>query len=466
MARRVVITGIGVVSPLGIGTQVFWEGLCAGRSCFAKPTLFDSSGFATKLAGQIPGDFSAKDFVPKSYRKAVKVMARDSELAVAAAKLAAEDAKLVTRGGLDGAPGETTYPGDRMGCQIGAGLINAETDELTSALSTSTNAAGAFDYKKWGTVAGSGDSANGGGGGEAGGGMNNLQPLWMLKYLPNMLACHVTIIHGCEGPSNTITCAEASGLLCVGEGMRVIQRDAADVCFSGGCESKVNLMGTLRWTLLDRLAPCEEGAVATGLVRPYDPAAKGTILGEGGGLVILEEHSKAQARGVRVYAELSGFGAAHSAPPAYEAIRTKQNSNFDDQPGDGVRFAVEAALADAKLEASDIDAIVPSATGIATVDAEEAAGLRAVFGEKLASIPLVTVAPVVGQTVAGQGGLQMAAGALVVREQRLPTRVHAGFPGHGMQAGPSAGGPAKLKHVLIVSSALGGQNAAAVLSRI
>lgn len=464
MARRVVITGIGVVSPLGIGTQVFWEGLCAGRSCFARPTLFDSSGFATKLAGQIPGEFSAKDYVPKSYRKAVKVMARDSELAVAAAKLAAEDAKLVTRGGLDGAPGETTYPGERMGCQIGAGLINAETAELTSALSTSMNEAGVFDYKKWGTIVSAGENGNGASAG--GGGMNNLQPLWMLKYLPNMLACHVTIIHGCEGPSNTITCAEASGLLCVGEGMRVIQRDAADICFSGGCESKVNLMGTLRWTLLDRLAPCEEGADAAGLVRPYDPAGKGTILGEGGGLVILEEHAKAQARGVPIYAELSGFGAAHSAPPAYETIRTKQNSTFDDQPGDGVRFAVEAALADAKLDASHIDAIVPSATGIANVDAEEAAGLRAVFGERLSSIPLVTVAPVVGQTVAGQGGLQMAAGALVVREQRLPTRVHAGSPGSGMQAGASAGGPTTLKHVLVVSSALGGQNAAAVLSRI
>jgi len=453
MPRRVVITGIGVVSPLGVGRGPLWEGLCAGTTGIAKPTIFDSSGFATKLAGQIPGEFSAKDSVPKSYRKAVKVMARDSEIAVAAARLAAEDAGLVTRGSLDGAPGTPTYASDRMGCQIGAGLINAETDELTSALATSTNEAGTFDHRKWG-------AADGGGGG-----MNNLQPLWMLKYLPNMLACHVTIIHGCEGPSNTITCAEASGLLCMGEGMRVIQRDAADLCFTGGCESKVNLMGTLRWSLLKRLAPCSESDAPESIVRPFDANAKGTLLGEGGGLVVLEEREKAIARRASIYAEVAGFGAAHSPPPAYQEIRTKQNLSSGDRPGDGVRFAVEAALADAGIKPGDIDAIVPTGSGIREDDLEEATGLRAVFGERLSQIPLITLTPFIGQLVAGHGGLQLAAGALAVKHQHLPARINAGTPAGGLQAGSTAQQPAKLRHVLIVSSALGGQNAAAVLKQ-
>jgi len=453
MSRRVVITGIGVVSPLGVGRGPLWEGLCAGRTAIGKPTIFDSSGFATRLAGQLPGEFSAKDFVPKSYRKAVKVMARDSEIAVAAAKLAAEDAGLITRGSLDGAAGTPTYPSDRMGCQIGAGLINAETDELTSALATSTNEQGAFDYRKWGAAEG------------GGGGMNNLQPLWMLKYLPNMLACHVTIIHGCEGPSNTITCAEASGVLCMGEGMRVIQRDAADLCFTGGCESKVNLMGTLRWSLLNRLAPCDETDAPESIVRPFDPNAKGTLLGEGGGLVVLEEREKAIARGASIYAEVAGFGAAHSPPPAYEEIRTKQNLSNEDQPGDGVRFAVEAALADAGIAPTDIDAIVPTGSGIRDEDSEEAAGLRAVFGDRLAQIPLITVTPFVGQTVAGHGGIQLAVGALAVKHQHLPSRINAGTPANGLHAGADAQRPAKLKYVLVVSTALGGQNAAAVLKQ-
>ncbi|MGH7242290.1 MAG: beta-ketoacyl-[acyl-carrier-protein] synthase family protein [Phycisphaerales bacterium] len=453
MSRRVVITGIGVVSPLGVGRGPLWEGMCAGRSGIGKPTIFDPSGFATKLAGQLPAEFSAKDFVPKSYRKAVKVMARDSEIAVAAAKLAAEDAGLITRGLLDGAAGTPTYPSDRMGCQIGAGLINAETDELTSALATSTNEQGEFDYRKWGTAEGAG----------GGGGMNNLQPLWMLKYLPNMLACHVTIIHGCEGPSNTITCAEASGLLCVGEGTRVIQRDAADLCFAGGCESKVNLMGALRWTLLNRLAPCDESDSPESIVRPFDPNAKGTVLGEGGGLVVLEEREKALGRSASIYAEIAGFGAAHSPPPAYSAIPTKQNRNSDDRPGDGVKFAVEAALADAGIRAHDIDAIVPTGSGIRDADSEEAIGLRAVFGDRLDEVPLITVTPFVGQSVAGHGGIQLAAAALAVKNQHLPARINSGTPSSGMHAGETTQHAATLRYVLVVSSALGGQNAAVVL---
>src|SRR5690606_32200745 len=177
----------------------------------------------------------AKDYVPKSYRKAVKVMARDIELAVAAAKCAVEDARLVTRGALpDGSSEGTTYPASRMGCQIGAGLIAAETDELTAALATAATTAAdgrpTLDLKAWGDAEG------------GQGAMNNLQPLWLLKYLPNMLACHVTIIHGAEGPSNTITCAEASGLLSIGESVRVIQRGDADLCFSGGAEAPINHM--------------------------------------------------------------------------------------------------------------------------------------------------------------------------------------------------------------------------------
>ncbi|MBS0190079.1 MAG: beta-ketoacyl synthase N-terminal-like domain-containing protein [Phycisphaerales bacterium] len=452
MRRRVFITGVGAVSPLGIGVQALWDGLCAGRTGLGAPSLFDASGFASKLGGQVPGEFSGKDFVPKSYRKAVKVMARDSELAVAAARLATEDGGIVTRGTLDGAPGETTYSNERMGCQIGAGLINAETDELTSALATSTDQAGQFDFRKWGTV-------------DGGGGMNNLQPLWMLKYLPNMLACHVTIIHGCEGPSNTITCAEASSILSVGEGMRVIERDAADICISGGCESKVNLMGWLRWTLLNRLAPVGTQADGGSVIRPFESGSAGTLLGEGGGLLILEEASKAKARGTRVYAELKGFGAAHSPPPAYEAIAHVQKSKFDDRPGDGVRFAVEAALADAGVGPGEIDAIVPGASGIAVADADEAEGLRAVFGERLAEIEMITIAPNVGQTVAGQGALQLAAAAMAMREQRLPARLHGGTAAGGIRAGKWTGGGATLRNILVLSPSLGGQNAAAVLGR-
>lgn len=464
MSRRVVITGVGAVSALGVGAKSLWDGLCAGSCGIAAPSLFDASGFPTKLAGEVKGPdgtsagFSAKDFVPKSYRKAVKVMARDTDLAVAAAKLAIEDAGLVTRGTLDGAAGQTTYPGERVGCQIGAGLINAETDELSAALATATSEKGEFEYWRWGTVATEKHSSGVGG-------MNNLQPLWMLKYLPNMLACHVTIIHGCEGPSNTITCAEASVLLSVGEGMRVIQRDAADVCFSGGAESKTNLMGTLRWTLLKQLAPCESNADPKTIAKPFDPASQGTILGEGGGMFVIEEASKAAARGAKLYCELAGFGASHSPPPGYQAIRTRSRLSSDEKPHDGIVYAVEAALADAKVHADEIDAIAPYASGIAHVDATEVAAMRQVFGSRLKDIPLITVVPNTGAAVAGVGGLQLAAAAMAVREQQLPARIHGGSCPADLQAGSVAARPATLRNVLVMTCALGGQNAAVVLRR-
>ena len=144
-------------------------------------------------------------------------------------------------------------------------------------------------------------------------GIGNLQPLWLLKYLPNMLACHVTIIHGCEGPSNTITCAEASGLLSLGESMRVIERGDAQVCFSGGIENKVNPMGIARMSLVGRFAEIPAGTDEPWKqVRPYDDSTSGAVPGEGGGILILEAKDSADQRGSKAYAEVLGVGSAQS----------------------------------------------------------------------------------------------------------------------------------------------------------
>lgn len=463
MERRVVITGLGVVSGLGVGMPALWDGLKGGRSALKRITRFDPAGFPSRLAAEAVDFPSAKDFVPKSYRKAVKVMARDTELAVAAAKLAVEDAGLKTRGTLpeDGSGGAPTYPSPRMGCHIGAGLIAAETDELTSALATASMPAAAevgglpgalaLDLKAWGTAEG------------GSGGMNNLQPLWLLKYLPNMLACHVTIIHGAEGPSNTITCAEASGLLSIGESVRVIERGDADLCFSGGAESKINLMGLLRLDLAGRLAHTGEEADGSRTVRPYDPASKGGLLGEGGGILVLEELESAARRGARPYAEIVGFGSAHSVPPLRHPLPRPEDAPEVDE---GTRDAIEAALADAGVTAAEIDAIVPQACGAPSVDKGEAGALRAVFGRRLGEVPIVTVAPNIGGTCAALGAIGVAVGAMCVREQMLPARLHAGSPQDGLDAGAAPARPARLRNVLVVTGSIGGQNAAAVLRAI
>lgn len=438
MSRSVVITGLGVVSGLGTGVDALWEGLVDGRSSLGPIERFDARGFRSRLAGEVTG-FSARDYVPRSYRKAVKVMARDIQLAVGAASLAVRDADLRTR--VD--DGETpTYEGSRLGCQIGAGLIAAEADELSMALATAVDEqSGRFSLRAWGES-----------------GMNNLQPLWLLKYLPNMLSCHVTILHGATGPSNTITCAEASGLLSMGESLRVIQRGDADACFSGGAESKINLMGLLRLDLAGRLAATGEEEEGWRFVRPYDPDAPGQLIGEAGAIAILESGESARARGARVYAEVVGFGAGHSSPPSIPPLPEPEADAVED----GLVVAIESALREAGIGAEAIDVIVPHAASIRAVDAREAGALRSVFGSRLARIPIVTTVPNVGESMAGQGGILAAAGAKCLHEQRLPARLHDGRS-PGLDAGPTPSREATLGYALVCTGSLGGQNAALVL---
>ncbi len=466
MRRRVVITGIGVVSGLGPDARSLWQGLLQGRSGLRPLEAFDPSGFESHLAGCAVG-FQAKDVLPKHYRKAVKVMARDIELAVGAAMDAVAGAGLVTRASLDAAGDEgvaLSYPPDRVGASIGAGLIATEVDELAPAFAASVeeDAPGEFSLRKWGEV-----------------GISRLQPLWLLKYLPNMLACHVTIVHGAEGPSNTLTVGEASGLLSIGESSRIIERGDVDCAFAGGAECKVTPMGFLRTQLAGRLARTRDAqgaAIDDGgrIVRPFDPDAPGTIIGEGGGILIVESLDTAQARGQAAYAEVAGFGAAQSDGP-YEALAIGAGHEDSAVPTDaelaragaetGLVAAIRRALDDAGIGPGEIDAIVPRGLGLPGPDAREALALREVFADRLPEIPLVTVAPMVGDLAAGTGGVLAAVGALCLKEQTLPARLHAGKHPDWLQAGPAEARPARLGHVLCCSPALGGQNAAVVLRK-
>jgi 3-oxoacyl-[acyl-carrier-protein] synthase II len=455
MSRRIVITGIGAVSGFGLGLPALWQGLVDGRSTLGPVRRLDLSGFPARLASEIPGDFSAREHLPKSYRKAIKVMARDTELAVVAAKLAVDDARLITSSSQDAAAdARPTYPSPRMGCHIGAGLIAAEVDELSAALVTARTPAGrpnagGFDYKAWGSGTGGGNA------------INNLPPLWMLKYLPNMLACHVTILHGCEGPSNTIVCSEASGLLSLGESTRVIQRGDADLCFSGSAESKLNVMGILRLDFEGRLASTGDSTDGASFVRPYDPTSAGSLIGEGAGILILEELASAKARSAPAIAEIAGFGAAQSGNWFGSGF-----ADSTDSDAEGIQYAIENALEDARLSPADIDAIVPHGSGVPALDAAEADAFRAVFGPRLPDIPLVTWVPALGETMAGDGGLSAAIAAACLKHQALPARINAGNPAPGLQAGRAPSRPARLRHILSVTNALGGQNAAIILKAL
>jgi 3-oxoacyl-[acyl-carrier-protein] synthase II len=436
--RRVVITGLGPVTAFGVGIDPLWQALCDGRSALAPIRAFDARGFRSASGAELPESFDVKELVPKSYRKATKVMARDIEIAVGGALAAVRDAGLSTRGTDPDHP--PTIAPDRFGCQIGAGLIAADLDELTAALSTSKDAAGRFDPGHWGQQ-----------------GMQELTPLWLLKYLPNMLACHVTIIHDCQGPSNTITCNEASSGLSLAESQRVIERGAADACLSGGADSKINPMAYLRQELAGRLAPCTVDEDATKKVKPFDPTSPGALVGEGGGILVLEAEDTARARGARAHAVLAGSGASQSWCDDTVGL-------VPDASGESLADAIEAALRDAGIAPDAVDAIIPYGCGVPALDALEANAFARVFGARLADIPIVTIAPAIGATVAGFGTIAVAVAVKCLAEQRLPARLNSGATGR-LRAGAAPTEARALRHVLVCTPSLGGQNSAVVIAK-
>ena len=334
-------------------------------------------------------------------------------------------------------PDTTTIDPKRLGCNIGAGLMCSNLDELASAVTTAV-VDGKFDLKSWGES-----------------GINNLTPLWLLKYLPNMLSCHVTIIHGAEGPSNAITCGAASGHLAMGESARLIARGGADVVIAGGAESKLNPMGFLRQELLLRTCTsCNDNP--TQASRPFDVAHDGVVVGEGGGLVILENMDRATGRGAKIYAELVGFGAA--CDPAGIDV-TKPNAGSLD-------LAVSRALADAGITPDEVDMIAAHGTGSPGEDDCEAPAWARAMGDAIDTIPAATTTGLVGSLIAGAGGVSAATAAMALHTQTVPPTTNFTTPADGCRLQLSnQPRRAKLNYVVTGAFSVGGQSAACVLKR-
>lgn len=442
MNRRVVITGLGLVTPIGIGADAVWASLIEGKSGVSRIEAFNPSGFDSQVAAQVPS-LKVADYVPKSYRKSTKVMARDIEIAVACAYEAAKDGGLKTKCIMDRGEAEppTNIDPTRFGANIGAGLICADLTELAGALYTAADENRQFSLRKWGSE-----------------GMTNLTPLWLLKFLPNMLACHVTIVHDAQAPSNTITCGEASSHLAIGEAFRTISRGAADVCICGGAESKLNPMGLIRQSLLKRLAAnCNDDPARA--CKPFDANRSGTVISEGGGLMLLEELEHARARGAKIYAEVVGFGASSNAG----------DWRKPDPDGDGIALAARKALADAGVQAGDVDLVGAFGCGTRDHDLSEARAIRMVFGDRASKLPVLATKGAIGNNGAGSGAIDVSIAALCIQKGVVPaSRSTVNIdPQCGLNVVRGKAIDVKANTVLSIGYALGGgQNAALVLRRI
>jgi 3-oxoacyl-[acyl-carrier-protein] synthase II len=373
MKREVVITGVGVVSPIGIGRDAFWSALDEGRSGIRLiPELAKATDIPFRLAGQF-ADFDAKQYVQP--RKTIKVMCREIQASYAAAIMAMQDAGLTK---------EQLNP-LRLGVVLGSEMFYGDMEELLESYRNSIHD-GVFHATEWTPNA-----------------MKNLFPLWMLKYLPNMPACHIGIMNDARGPNNTIVQAGTSSLLAMQEAAMAIDRGHADVMITGGAGSRITYSGApyRGWEYLSHW----QGPPAEAL-KPFDRRRDGGLLGEGAGILILESREHAEARGAKVLATIAGFSNRFEPPQTMDRIVT----------GSGIRASISAALRSAELSPQDIGHVNANAGGLVRDDAVEAQAIHAELGD----VPVTAPKSYFGDLGASTGAVELIASVLAMQQGRVP----------------------------------------------
>ena len=387
--RRVVVTGIGAVCPLGLTPEDLWSGLLEGRSGVGPIEQFSSGGLplhhaaeARCFSGKID-DFGSLDGErKKAIRKGLKVMCRESQMAVAAAQRALQSA---------GEPA-AYHPPERFGCVFGSDYMLTLPDDFTAGIAACRAADGSFDFNRWATD-----------------GMPLLNPLWLLKYLPNMPASHIAIYNDLRGPSNSLTLREASGHLAVGEACVTIQRGMADIMVAGATGTRVHPMKTVHAIQTEQVAlPDGDMDDPTCWSRPFDRSRKGMVLGEGAAVLILEELSHAERRGASILAEVVGHAAGAAVDLGGIGRLRAALSNV-------YRLAIDAA----GITPSDLGHVHAHGLSTLTGDREEAAALGDVLSDAVPRIPVVAAKSHFGNLGAGSGLVECIASILAVQHGEL-----------------------------------------------
>jgi len=421
---RVVITGVGIVSPAGIGNGPFWTNLMSGRSGIGLLRSIPSGQLPTRLAAEIT-DFDPGEFI--SHRKLLKVMSRDIQLGVSSATLAMRDAQ-IEKGSLDP---------DRLGVEFGAGRISTWPDELSEAVKRCTSPDGKFQFDQWGETA-----------------LEDVTPLWLLRQLPNMPACHVSIEHDARGPSNTITCRDSSALLALAEAVWIIQRDAADCMIVGACSSNIHPVDIAKLSLFEGLSRRSDDPSRA--CRPFDYERDGAVVGEGAASFVIERYEHAVRRGATIYAEILGVGAGCDG-----------KGYTNGAGGTGLVRAIEAALLRAGIGPRDIGHINAHGKSTQRDDLVEARAYHRVLGDDADDIPVTAMKSYFGHFDAGSGAVELAGSLLALRHGELPMTLNYEVPDPRCRLNV-AHEPLRLRNgvALSVNRTSIGQSAAAVLRAI
>ena len=369
--RRVVLTGIGLVSPVGLGTQATWGALCAGQTGIGPITRFDASKFTARIAGEVKG-FDPLDFIDK---KDVKKMDVFIQYAVAASEFAVRDADL-----------KSDVPlGRDVGVFIASGIGGFSTIER--------------EHRNL-----------------LEGGPSKISPFFIPSAIINLAAGQVSIRFGAKGPNSATCTACSASAHAIGDAFEIIKRGAADVMIAGGSEAAITPMGVGGFAAMRALSTRNDEPERAS--RPFDRDRDGFIIGEGAGVVILEELGRARQRGVNIYCEIVGYGMSadgyHMTAPA--------------EDGEGAFNVMQSAIAQANIKPSEVDYINAHGTSTYYNDKLETLAIKRCFGEHAKSLAISSTKSMTGHLLGAAGGLEAGISALVLRDQIVPPTINLDNP--------------------------------------
>ena len=411
MSRRVVVTGIGLVTPLAIGTEETWQAVLAGKSGIAPITHFDHTAFATHFAGEV------KAFDPTRWVSSREAKTIDPfiQYALAGAALATQDSGLEIKESF----------AERVGCFVGAGLGGVTTIE---------NACRTLAEK---------------------GPRYGISPFFVPMIIVNLAPGQISIRHGAKGPNLSQVSACSTGAHAIGDAFRVIQRGDADAMICGGTEATVTPLGVGGFNAMRALSTRNDAPEKAS--RPFDLDRDGFVIAEGAGIVVIEELEHAKARGAKIYAELKGYGANadahHITAPAPE--------------GEGAQRCMKLALKDAGLSPSQIGYINAHGTSTKMNDANETIAIKKVFGDAARKVMVSSTKSMTGHMLGAAGGVETAFCALSLARGVLPPTINYTTPDPecDLDYVPNAAREVRVDHVITNSFGFGGTNACLVLSR-
>ena len=410
MKRRVVVTGIGLVSALGVGTEATWEGLCAGRSGVAPITKFDAAAFAARIAAEVKG-FDPLQYVDK---KDVKKMDTFIHYAIAASQFAAADAGLVI------GPEDAARIGVFIASGIGGfGTIEREHQALLE------------------------------------GGPRKISPFFIPAAIINLAAGQVSIRLGAKGPNLATATACAASAHAVGEAFEIVARGAADAMIAGGSEAAITPMGVGGFAAMRALSTRNDEPERAS--RPFDKDRDGFVIGEGAGILVIEELEHARRRGARVYAEVVGYGATADA----------FHITAPSEDGDGAVRVMAMALDAAGVGPDQVQYINAHGTSTPFNDKLESLAIRTLFGEHAGRIGVSSTKSMTGHTLGAAGGIEAGITALAVYHQTMPPTINQDTPDPDctLDYVPWTARTAPITYAMSNSFGFGGTNAALLLRR-